>query len=50
MTIKPVCDSCKRELDDFGAILFGPPDSQNQVKKYHICKDCFEKIKKENIN
>jgi len=25
MTIEPICDSCKRELQEFGAILFGPP-------------------------
>jgi|TARA_Y100000310_G_scaffold89559_2_gene86647 hypothetical protein len=45
MTIKPICDKCKQELDDFGGILFSPPDENSNVKKYHICKKCYEKMK-----
>lgn len=37
MAIKPVCDKCGKELTEFGAILFSPPDSNNTVKKFHIC-------------
>ena len=44
MAIKPICDKCKKELQEFGAILFSPPDRENKVRKYHICKECFEKI------
>lgn len=44
MAIKSVCDKCKKELADFGAILISPPDSENSVKKFHICKECYEKI------
>lgn len=49
MAIKPVCDKCKKELEEFGAILFSPPNSSqdNTVKKFHICKECYEKIKEE---
>ena len=47
MAIKPVCDKCKKELNDFGAILFSPPNKENLAKKFHICKDCYEELKKE---
>ncbi len=46
MAIKPICDKCKTELSEFGAILFSPPEGKN-VKKFHICKECYEKIKEE---
>ena len=42
--IKPICDYCKMELEYFGAILLSPPNGLI-VKKFHICKDCYEKIK-----
>jgi hypothetical protein len=47
MTIKPACDKCKKELNEFGAILLSPPDRENNVKKFHICKKCYEEISKE---
>ena len=43
MGIKPVCDKCKEELNDFGGILFSPPEGHD-VKKYHLCKSCFAKV------
>ncbi|MEK6959056.1 MAG: hypothetical protein AABW59_03370 [archaeon] len=46
MAIKPVCDFCKLELNDFGAILFSPP-SGNNVKKFHVCKKCYEHLARE---
>ena len=36
--IKPICSLCKKELDDFGAIVLSPPDDNHKVEKYHICK------------
>ncbi len=45
MSIKPICDSCGKELEDFGGLLFSPPQGKN-VKKYHICKDCYGKLVK----
>lgn len=43
--IKPVCDRCKNELDDFGALIFSPPHKdvvgREYVSKFHICKKCF---------
>jgi len=47
MAIKPICDRCKRELEDFGGILFSPPNPDKTTKKLHICKKCYEEILKE---
>lgn len=44
MTIKPICDFCKQELNEFGAILLSPPDEKSNVKKYHVCKKCYQEI------
>ncbi len=43
MAIKPNCEvvSCGRELTEFGAILFSPPDKDGMVKKQHVCVDCY---------
>jgi hypothetical protein len=49
MAIKPVCNFCKNELIEFGALLFSPPDKKDFVKKYHLCKNCYEKIVKEHV-
>lgn len=42
MAIKPVCDRCGKELTEFGAILLSPPNTENTVKKLHLCIDCYE--------
>lgn len=47
MAINPVCNKCKKELTDFGAILISPPDSESKVKKFHICKECYIEMEKE---
>jgi hypothetical protein len=44
MAIKPICDKCGKELNDFGAILLSPPNEEGKVLKLHLCKDCYEKI------
>ena len=44
MVIKPICDKCRNELDDFGGILFGPPDKDSKVEKFHLCKNCYGEI------
>lgn len=46
MAIKPICDRCKQELTDFGALMFSPPEGSN-VTKYHICKQCYAEMIKE---
>ena len=49
MPINPICDICKKDLDDFGAILLSPPDENSRVKKFHICKDCYDELVEEKI-
>lgn len=46
MSIKPKCDKCNKELDEFGGILLSPPDIKNRVIKYHLCLNCFKEIEK----
>lgn len=44
MAIALVCDLCREELKDFGALLFSPPNTQSEVKKFHVCKPCYKKL------
>lgn len=44
MAIAPKCDKCKEELKDFGGILLSPPDEKNMVRKFHLCRKCYEGI------
>ena len=41
--ISPICYICKKELEDFGAILWSPPDKNNKHDKYHICVGCWSR-------
>lgn len=45
MSIKPICDSCEIELEEFGAILFGIPDENGKVEKFHLCGKCYNEIR-----
>lgn len=47
MAIKPKCDRCKKELKDYGGILLSPPDAKSMVKKFHICKPCYQILLKD---
>jgi hypothetical protein len=41
------CDICKRISNKPGALLFSPPNlirGSNNVIKYHVCTECFDKI------
>jgi len=31
---------------EFGAILLSPPNKQDFVKKFHLCKVCYVEIQK----
>ena len=44
MAINPKCDKCKKELNDFGGILLSPPNKNEMVRKFHLCKSCYDKI------
>lgn len=39
-TITTKCHKCKRKLNSPGAIVLYPPNKDNEIIKYHICKDC----------
>ena len=36
------CKYCEKELQEFEALLFSPPDENNKVDKIHICKKCYK--------
>ena len=40
--MKIKCDVCKSILKELGGLLFSPPDKRGKVKKYHVCKDCWD--------
>jgi len=44
MSIKPLCNNCGKELTEFGAILLSTPDKENNVKKHHLCKECYDEL------
>jgi hypothetical protein len=46
MALKPTCSKCGRELEEFGAILLGPPDSKGRCKKDHLCRRCHTEVKR----
>jgi len=56
MSIKPICNCCGEELDDFGAIILSPPyhsvycSDDEHVYKWHICQKCYDKLESEFIN
>jgi len=49
MAIKPICDFCKKELEDFGGLVFSPPNSKQEVKKLHICQKCYKELEKDKL-
>ena len=45
MGIEPICIFCKKELNDFGAILISPPNEFDKVRdKIHVCQKCYIKM------
>jgi hypothetical protein len=44
LPITPTCNKCKKELNEFGAILLSPPDKKNKTEKKHLCKKCYNQI------
>lgn len=45
MPISPICDKCHKELEEYGGILLSPPEEDGRVEKFHLCRNCYEKIK-----
>ena len=46
MAIQPKCDKCKEILKEFGAILLSPPDNNDLVRKFHLCRECYTQVLK----
>lgn len=44
MAISPKCICCKKEFDEFGAILISPPDHSGKYNKHHICAFCYNSV------
>jgi hypothetical protein len=50
MSIRPICDFCHKELEDFGGLVFSPPEkghgggesAEQNVQKLHVCRTCYE--------
>ena len=42
--IDVTCDNCFNDLNVPGGLLFGAPQGDGVVKKYHLCKACIERI------
>jgi len=42
--LKLKCNVCNKELEELGALCFSPPNEKSTVKKYHVCKKCWEMI------
>lgn len=43
--IKVYCSMCKTELKKSGALIFSPPNLMNMVRKYHLCRECWDKVR-----
>ena len=41
--IKPYCNMCGNELEDFGAILLSPPDKEDRIKNIIFAKSVLRK-------
>lgn len=37
------CDRCGVTLDAFGGLVFSPPVGK-EVKKLHLCTNCYDKV------
>jgi len=44
--IKLYCDKCGEELKELGGLLFSPPKEGREVKKFHLCVECYKDIKR----
>ena len=42
--IKPKCFICKKEQQEYGALLWSSPNKKDLCKKTHICRKCYKNI------
>lgn len=38
------CNSCRNSITIPAALLFSPPDENSNVKKIHLCQECYELV------
>lgn len=38
------CSDCENQIKTPAALLFSPPDKNNECKKFHLCEDCYKYI------
>jgi len=43
--IRNICNKCKTELDEAGAVLTSPPQDGVSVN-FHLCRGCYKEIEK----
>ena len=43
MTIR--CSKCGRILEVPGALVFSPPDEDGACMKFHVCVECFKRLR-----
>lgn len=36
------CSRCGQKLEEPGGLLFDPPDKEDTVVKYHLCRGCWD--------
>ena len=48
MAIKVCCEvkGCGKELEQFGALLFGLEGANGKAKKHHSCIECYPRVRK----
>lgn len=44
------CDLCDRQLEEQGGLAFSPPNDSSEVKKCHLCVNCWARITTQNID
>lgn len=44
--IAVTCFVCEEELDEPGALVFGPPSPTGLVRKRHLCRNCSADLDK----
>jgi hypothetical protein len=44
MGAEPRCAKCKKEWEEFGAILVSPPKEDTTVEKFYLCGLCYDEV------
>jgi len=49
MALQIICNMCKKNMGDGGAVLVSPPNEDNVSIKFHLCSGCYMTIEKQLI-